>query len=164
MSDDNERVIDHRLPGTFHDPYTGSTMGRSVPVLSMTEAEIKRYSEHHSVCGECHHFISLEDHHCAALLAQGRFLVKLVDEYEWKLEHAFPNGVEHGGFCDAHGYLTQAFAVSKACAYTPRRGKVRRKASDNELLSISKDRKVADKKAADRFREFRRSLNRPDER
>ena len=160
MSDDDEReiVADHRLPSTFYDPITRSTVSKPIPVFTATKDDIKRYSEMHAVCGECHHFLQVADHQVTQMLNATRALVRLVDEYDWKMHHAFPGGVENAGFCDAHGYMTQAFAVAKDCAYTPSRGKVRRQAAESELVKIYKDRATAKKKEVERDRKFRKSI------
>lgn len=140
---------------TYQDPVSGRTVGQSVPIVSATEADIKRFSETGNLCGECHYFLSIKEEAFAAQVAQVKLLTTLVDEYEWKLEHAFPGGLPVSGLCEAHGYITQVYAAAKDCAFTPSRGKVRRQASDNQLYQIIVDKNEAQKKQKARERGFR---------
>lgn len=164
MSDDidfNERLrraatAPKKLPGTYTDSATGRTTGFSTAVVSASAEDVKRYSDSGNLCGECEHFCDLGTDAFAGQLAQTRFLTRLVDEYGWKLHHAFPGGIPQAGFCEAHGYLTQAFSAAKDCAFTPRRGKLRRQASDNALIQIGKDKRTAVAKQRQRDVDFRK--------
>lgn len=160
MSDDfNERLrqaaqAPRRLPMSYSNE-SGHTVGQSIPVVTASEADIRRFSDSGHVCGECHHFCDLGDDAYAGQMAQMQLLTTLVTEYEWKLHHAFPAGLPQSGLCEAHGYITQTFAVAKDCAYTGRRGKLRKATRETTLVQIRKDKDeamVAQKAREQKFR------------
>lgn len=147
-----------RLPVAYTDQH-GQTVVGSSPVVSATEADIRRFGHGGHVCAECRFF---EPGHAAAEMKRTRWMQQLVKEYGWKVEHAFPGITQERtneiGLCGAAGDTgTTAFAA--ACdQFVDARGKLKREASEEERGFVVNDMRVAKEAQAERIAAWKRNL------
>lgn len=170
MSDAHRKVLDEemrlraqqgqRLPHTYIDPNTGARVGGSLPVVTVSEADIRRYGSGGHTCGECKHF---ELGHGQAQMAAQQFMPKLVREYEWKLEHAFLSPSNEMGLC-GNDDVTLTGVMHAACPnFRAHNGKIRREAKASELETLETNRHDAKRMQQRRIRDWRKAsgLDRP---
>jgi hypothetical protein len=142
----------NRLPMSYSDPNTGQRVHGSLPVLQVSEDDIRRFGSGGHVCGECKHF---EPGHAAAVMASTRFAPTLVKDYDWKLEHVFLSDVNEAGLCGDTG-VTLTFTMHAQCPnFRPHNGKIKRAPKASELERITVDRQEANKLQAVRIRNWR---------
>ena len=140
------------LPVVYRDGHSGVEMPGSMPVLTVTEDDIRRYGSGGHVCGECKHF---EPGHVQAEMAASQFMPKLVRDMEWKLEHAFVSDLNEAGLCGDTG-VTLTFTMHAACPnFRPHNGKIKRAVKENELAKVVEDRKQAQQMQEKRLRDWR---------
>jgi hypothetical protein len=166
VSDDHDRELRQRaaaaqrIPHSYVDPLTGARVGGSLPVVTVSEDDIRRYGSGGHTCGECKHF---ELGHGQAQMAAQEFMPKLVRDYEWKLQHAFLSPSNEMGLC-GNDDITLTGVLHAACEhFRPHNGKIKREAKASELETIEKSRIGAQRMQQRRIRDWRKSagLDRP---
>lgn len=151
-----------RISHAYVDPQSGARIGGSLPVVTVTEADIRRYGSGGHTCGECKYF---ELGHGQAQIAQQQFMPKLVRDLEWKLDHAFLSPVNETGLC-GNDDITLTGVMHAACPdFRPHNGKIKREVKASELETIEKDRIGAKRMQQRRIRDWRKQagLDRPPE-
>lgn len=169
MSDDREALDQEmrqraqqqqRLRHTYIDPQSGARVGGSLPVVTVSEADIRRYGSGGHTCGECKHF---ELGHGQAQMAAQKFMPKLVREYEWKLEHAFLSPSNEMGLC-GNDDVTLTGVLHAACEhFRAHNGKIKREVKASELETIEDSKHGAKRMQQRRIRDWRKAagLDRP---
>lgn len=141
-----------RLPMVYRDGHSGAELPGSMPVVSVTEDDIRLYGAGGHVCGECKHF---EPGHAAAEMAATKFMPHLVRDREWKLEHAFLSPTNESGLCGDTG-TTLTFTMHAACPnFRPHNGKIKRAPRESELAKIHEQTKDARQIQDRRIRDWR---------
>lgn len=148
------------LPLVYRDAETGVQTSGAIPVNSVSEEEIRRYSQGGHVCGECKFF---ELGHAAAEMASTKMVQQLARDHEWKIDHAFTQGVNQAGLCSAAGAMATGVMHAACDQFRPHNGKIRKEASKDELQALSDEVRAARKLEAQRIHAWREKngLNRP---
>ena len=150
----------YHLPLISSDEH-GNKVANSIPVNSVSEEEIRRYSQANGhVCGECRFF---ELGHAAAEMASTKMLQELAKDHEWKIDHAFVQGVNKAGLCAQHGSMATGVMHAACDAFRPSNGRLKRMAKPDELQALAVSEREARQIEAKRVHAWREKngLNRP---
>lgn len=150
------------LPTQYIDPVSGRQFGKTTPIASVTEEDIRRYAHGGNVCGECKYF---EPGHAQAELARTKFVRSLVKDYDWNPEHAGMTAerAQEIGLCAADGSMATSAMCAACDQFRPNQGRIKREVNRDELRSVTQDMRAAKRDHAEKFAKFRRDNELDDE-